>query len=27
MMILAFIDQCENTQEAQVVIQRLIDKK
>ena len=26
MMILAFIDQCENTQEAQVVIQRLIDK-
>ena len=27
MILLAFIDQCENTQEAQVVIQRLIDKK
>jgi len=27
MMILAFIDQCENTQEADRVIKRLIDKK
>ena len=27
MILLAFIDQCENTQEADRVIQRLIDKK
>ena len=27
MIVLAFIDQCDNTQEADRVIQRLIDKK